>query len=176
VSLASIKKFYQNYNNGHIIYQGNKEVIKVINRQKPKRVFEFGCGTGKNLNIVTADYRCGIDLSVPAIEEGKKFYPDIHLILEDETFLPTIRDNYFDVAFTVSVLDHILSPTADIIVEELKRISENVYVVESNDLWQPLCFPHDYESMGFRKLDYTWTSPTTKAVYNMYHLKSETYS
>ncbi len=168
MSLESIKKFYESYNNGHIIYQGNKEVIKVINREKPRTVFEFGCGTGKNLNIVTAEYRCGIDISVPAIEEGKKFYPGIHLILEDETFLPTIRDKYFDVAFTVSVLDHILSPVCEQIVSELKRISKKLYVVESNDLWQPLCFPHDYQKMGFTKLDYEWISPSTKAKYFMY--------
>lgn len=169
ISLDTIKKFYKNYNNGHIIYQGNKDVIKIINRQKPKKVFEFGCGTGKNLNIVSADYRFGIDISVPAINEGKKFYPDIKLLLADETLLPKINDDFFDVSFTVSVLDHINSPTCEIIIEQLKRLSKKVYLVESNDKWQPLCFAHDYESMGFEKLDYTWISPSTKAVYNMFY-------
>jgi len=173
MSLESIKKFYETYNNGHIIYQGNKEVIKIINREKPRNVFEFGCGTGKNLNIVEAEYRCGIDISIPAIQEGKKFYPGIHLILEDETFLPAIGDKFFDVSFTVSVLDHILSPVCENIVQQLKRISRKVYVVESNDIWQSLCFPHSYESMGFEKLEYEWVSPNTKAVYNMYYINAE---
>ncbi len=170
MSLDTIKRFYTNYNNGHIIYEGNKEVIKRINRLKPAKVFEFGCGTGKNLNIVNAEYRMGIDLSIPAISEGKKFYPDIHLLLEDEKFLPIIGDKFFDISFTVSVFDHISSPHYEIIVEELKRISKNVFVVESNDIWQPLCFPHDYNAIGFKTLDYEWVSPATKAVYKMYKI------
>lgn len=168
LSLETIKKFYSTYNNGHIIYEGNKKIIGIINNTNPKTVFEFGCGTGKNLNMVNAEYRCGVDLSKPAIDEGFRFYPGIHLILEDERILPMLGDKFFDVSFTVSVLDHIVSPTCEQIVEQLKRISKKVFVVESNDYWQPLCFSHGYESMGFKITDYEWASPVTKAVYKMY--------
>lgn len=167
--MDSVKEFYKDYNNGHEIYSLNKHIINLINQEMPKSVFEFGCGTGKNLSLIQAGERVGVDLSSNAIMDGWRKYKDISLTISDEGILKSFKDNQFDISFTISVLDHIPSPEAEGIVSELKRISSKVYIVESNDVWHSFCFPHDYEDMGLTKLDYSWISPKTGGEYNIWH-------
>jgi len=160
------KQFYSNYNNGHVIYDGNKKIVEKVSGCKPLNVFEFGCGTGKNLNLVKAVNRWGIDLSKVAVEDGLKTYDGLDLWVGDESMLYFLREKIFDVSFTVSVLDHI--PEIFEIVEQLKRISIKVFILESTDRWHLHCYPHDYGSLGFKETGYTWKSPSVNALYRMY--------
>ena len=166
--MKSIKKFYKDYNNGHGIYELNTHMAYLIQSEMPDNILEFGCGTGKNLNLINSKGRSGIDISSKAIMSGWEKYKDISLIIGDEKLLKSFKDNLFDISFTISVINHIPSPEAENIIQELLRISKKVYLAESNDMWQNYCFPHKYEDMGFTKLNYLWISPKTGAEYNIY--------
>jgi len=161
---GSSKEFYQSYNNGHIIYGCCKELMRVIG--SVARVLEFGCGTGKNLNIVVADYRCGVDISAVALEDGRRYYEGIHYVLGSEEYLGMLADSDFDVSFTLSVLNHI--EVVGGIVEQLKRVSGRVYLMESQDKWHEFCWVHDYIGMGFVETGYEWRSPMSGALYKLY--------
>lgn len=160
------KEFYTNYNNGHVIYECNKRIIGLINGMNPYSVLEYGCGTGKNLNLIRAERRVGIDLSRPAIVDGIKSYEGIDFIYSDEAILSSFRNKQFDVSFTVSVLDHI--EDIDFILEQLKVVSGVIYALESKDKWQEYCYAHDYLDMGFKDMNYGWKSPATGADYRLY--------
>jgi len=160
------KEFYSGYNNGHVIYDCNKRIVGEINKLSPASVLEFGCGTGKNLNLIEAGVRVGIDLSKVAIEEGKIHYRGLELYVGDEEYLSIFRDKEFHVSFTVSVLNHI----KDIgeIVSELRRVSTTLFCMESQDVWHEYCYSHDYRSYGFHDIGYRWRSPFTGAVYRLW--------
>ena len=146
------------------MYEGNMEVVNRINKSNPVSVFEFGCGTGKNLHNIDAAQKVGVDLSRVAIDDGLKTYPDLVLRWSDESILPSFRNNHYDVSFTISVLDHIEHPGW--IIDQLKRISQKVYLFESNDTWHEFCYPHDYD--GFTATGYEWDSPLIEAKYKLY--------
>ena len=148
----SYKEFYSTYNNGHVIYEGNKKLIKEINSSNPKSVLEFGCGTGKNLNLIEAEHRFGLDISEPAILDGRKHYVGFEMAIGDEDIL---LDAPYDVSFTVSVLNHI--PKIDKIVDKLLSISDKVFCLESQEMWHKYCYIHDYSK--WFKSGWHWQSP-----------------
>jgi ubiquinone/menaquinone biosynthesis C-methylase UbiE len=143
-------------------------MINIVNALKPFSVLDFGCGTGKVLNMINAEWRVGIDLSKPAIKEGIRIYEDIEFFLGDESLLRKFGENCFDISYTISVLNHLPLPECQQIVKELKRISKRIYAIESLDIWSKMCFPHDYQAMDFIGCDYKWKSPATKALYKLY--------
>jgi ubiquinone/menaquinone biosynthesis C-methylase UbiE len=169
--IEEVKQFYSTFNNGHVLYDCNRELILRINSQGnplSKRVLDFGCGTGKMLNMIDASERIGIDISSVAINDGLKIYSGIEMIIGDESTLFNYSDQYFDFVYTVSVLDHIPSPEVYGIISNLKRISKELYLMESKDYWQKYCFAHDYENIGFIVDGYEWRSPFTNALYKLY--------
>lgn len=127
-------------------------------------MFEFGCGQGKNLKRIKpfVDVVHGIDVSVPAILIAKQFIPFAEV--GDENTLKYVGQ--YDVAFTCSVLDHI--PEIGGIIEELKRIAPAVILLETNSVQGRYYYPHDYESYGFTKLDYSWKSTGDGALYEIW--------
>jgi hypothetical protein len=95
-----------------------------------------------------------------AFTKGLRF-----LVLGDETHLRHLCN--FDVVFTVSVLDHIEDVGG--VINEFKRIAnKSIYLAETNDVPGQYYYPHDYESYGFKKLDFGWKSEADGAVYNIY--------
>ena len=170
--MDEVKKFYSTFNNGHVLYDCNREMVLTINDETVCKVLDFGCGTGKVLNMVDADERVGIDVSLIAVSEGYRVYEELQLIIGDEATLANYKDRYFDISYTISVLNHLPELGVFKVVNELKRVSKKIFIMESQDVWQTYCYPHDYEKMGFKKLDYTWISPASKALYEMYVLVS----
>jgi SAM-dependent methyltransferase len=154
--MSDPKAFYQTYRADDKLGPLNLEVIRLIKELKPTNVFEFGSGTGKNLKplhdegIVTF----GIDISPLNFLEAhfKNGLPFV--ALGTEAHLGHLRS--FDVAFTVSVLDHIIDVTK--IIQDLKNLAPVVFLAEpqiENHL--TYYYFHDYEKFGFKDLGFRWT-------------------
>lgn len=104
----------------------------------------------------------GLDVSLPNVFKAQAQSEGI--ALGDEKYLRHLCN--FDAVICVSVLDHI--PQVHAIVDELKRIANKVvYLIETNDVVDNFYYQHDYESMGFVKLD-DWLSDGDGALYNLY--------
>lgn len=129
---------------------------------KPIHALEFGCGSGKNLKLLEGVSTAGIDISFINIIKSVAKNDLTFAMFGDETHLRHLCN--FDVVFTVSVLDHI--ENVEGIIGEFKRIANKaVFLAETNNQPGPHYFPHDYENMGFEKIDYRWQSDGDGAIY-----------
>lgn len=161
------KQFYKNYiadNNTSPLTDKTIEVILDVN---PNHVFEFGCGSGKNLSILNklSIGTMGLDVSMMNVIRAYTIHEIPAVICTDESYLRNLVN--FDVVFTMSVLDHIEDVSN--IIEEFKRIcNKRVVLAETNDVPAQYYYPHDYESYGFTKLNWEWKSTADGALYNIW--------
>jgi len=89
-----------------------------------RSLLEFGCGTGRNLHFAKHDLpqiesANGIDINASLIEEGRKHYPDIKLLISSDglDLLDYTPSKSKDVVFTISVLDHL--PDRDLVLKAI---------------------------------------------------------
>ncbi len=147
------KAFYQNYRADDSMSELNYKLIDLISKESPQSIFEFGCGSGKNLQWFPKVVTCGLDVSPQNIIVSHYRNKLPFVILGDESNLGHLSN--FDVAFTCSVLDHIEYITP--IISELKRMARIIFVAEAD--WHApdrYYWSHDYGSFGFEKLDFSW--------------------
>lgn len=158
------KAYYRNYLADNNISELSIFISELIELENPQSVFEFGCGTGKNLKLLDPIVTCGLDISPQNITVAHYKNERNFVIIGDESHLGHLDG--FDVAFTCSVLDHIEYITE--IIKELKRIGKTVFLAEA-DRHDPDTYywSHDYESFGFEKLDYGWVGEDG-ATYNIW--------
>ncbi len=128
------------------------ELIKEIRGMRPRLVFEFGCGAGENLNILSM-----ADIGVQGIEINQDEVDEAHrnglscVFQGDECSLRNYYPNTFDISFTIGVLDHI--PDIQQVVNDLRMLTKRwIYCLETNDIPYKHYYPHDYEALGFYKL------------------------
>lgn len=188
-STTTAKEYFSGYLADDTIRPLNHELIAEVLYTEhsgsllyyPTSVFEFGCGQGKNLELIRVHRPAGgvkvsgIDLSKRAVDEAhskQRYYVD----LGDEHTLETMRTNSCSVAFTCSVLDHIDSEkVAQRIVKNLKRIARDAVVLLETDRHSPgtYYYYHDYKRMGFTDLKWQYySSPSLEggdgSIYYMY--------
>lgn len=164
--MSDSKEFYRNYLADNETSRLSTRLIIEINALNPNHVLEFGCGTGKHGNFI-GNY-CGIDLSLQNVIHAMVRNNCPMVIKGDETNLRHLCN--FDVVFTCSVLDHIEEVEA--IIGEFVRISNKaIFLAETNDVPDRFYYPHDYESMGFQKLEFKWKSPSDGAIYHIWKLE-----
>jgi len=105
-------------------------VVEAIASMKPSSVLEFGCNAGRNLDLlrkIHPDARyVGVDVNPLSVERGRKRY-GLDLLVSDEAWLRSQSTDSFDVAFTVSVIDHIPYPEEPL--RHLLRISRHNLVL-----------------------------------------------
>lgn len=166
------KAFYKKYVADGNVYPLNLELANTIMSFSPSSVFEFGCGVGKNLELLRKkglQLGFGIDISAEAVKKAKE--KGVNAVQGDENYLPKVQP--CDVAFTCSVLDHV--ENIDKIMEQLKRIGlKAVVLMETNDTPAKFYYPHNYESYGFIKTGYAYQSKLPEgdgALYHLYVLK-----
>lgn len=159
------KEYFSNYLADDVVRPLNQQLVKELLKGNPTSIFEFGCGQGKNLDLITKSaYRApkvsGIDLSRKAVDsahkKGRKYVE-----LGDEHVLESKRANSCSVAFTCSVLDHIETDwIAEKIVKDLQRIARDSVVLLETDRHSPgyYYYFHDYEMWGFKKLKWEYYS------------------
>lgn len=131
-----------------------QDMMRRIIAHLPDKVFEFGCGRGETLSIIR---QMGIDVYGMEINKSEVRFAIENLnheniITGDETKLAMYSPNQFDVSFTIGVLDHLEENNAKLAVSELQRISQWLYVCETNDVPAEHYYPHDYLAMGFSKI------------------------
>lgn len=159
-----MKEFYRTWSGCLVdqIWPLNEKLAEVIKGYNPKSVLEFGCSVAKHAKLLPGIDYFGIDVNPQAVRIARFAG---HTVLEgDEYSLGEANHwaNRFDVAFTCSVLNHM--PEIDYAVKHLKRIATKAVVIAETrdvpddeiDKWR--YFPHDYEALGFKKLDYVWES------------------
>lgn len=158
------KEFYRNYQADNVLDALDGELIREVIELCPASVFEFGCGSGKNLKLIKTiqpeTETCGLDISIVNVIQSHLNGVD-SVIRGDERHMPIRK---FDVSYTCSVLDHIEDVTQ--IIANLKSISTKaVFLAETNSLETDFYYKHDYESFGFEKIDFEFVSDSDGAVY-----------
>jgi SAM-dependent methyltransferase len=129
-------------------------------------ILEVGCGAGRNLaylydhgytNLV------GIEINPHAIALLRQTYPQLKDVTihegPAEEVLPTLADDQFKVAFTMSTLQHI-HPDSVAVFDHLTRVAARLLVIEGAPRRTRRQYPHDYDeiftSRGMVKLS-TWS-------------------
>lgn len=110
-------------------------ILQFIKLSFAKKILEFGCGSGRNLNQLNDFFEKqtveenfyllrGIDINQHLIEYGKtNFSKNLELIIGDENSIKKEKNNFYDLIFTVSVLDHLPDPSLTIqeLIKKTKR-------------------------------------------------------
>lgn len=116
------------------------EIAREIIAHEPTSVFEFGCASGRNLSVLRSEalvagydgvLLTGLDMNPKSLAAGRGQHTGIQFIEGDEKVLPAMGAGSFDIAFTVSVLDHIPDPEWRAVYDHLVRIARQaVYILE----------------------------------------------
>jgi SAM-dependent methyltransferase len=112
-----VRGFYVNSTVQPFRYENGPEpyallVAETVASFAPSSVLEFGCGSGRNLAVLrdlTPARLVGVDLNPTAIAWGGENF-GLDLRVGDEAWLPAQGADAFDIAYTVSVIDHIPQP------------------------------------------------------------------
>ncbi len=98
--------------------------------EEPRTIFEFGCNVGRHMAVMRERFPeatvTGMDIHLPAVHEARAH--GLPVLLGDELSLSLYGDRVFDVAYTVSVIDHLPSPMQALV--ELDRIAQVLMLVE----------------------------------------------
>ena len=131
-------------------------LISEIMNYNPLVVLDFGAGSGKHSNCLqeVGIETIAIDVSMMNVVRAYSKYDLPTVVCSDERVLKFIKD--VDLTFTCSVLDHI--EDIGIIIDEFKRISKTVILAETQDTPGEFYYSHDYESYGFKKINYNYKS------------------
>lgn len=173
------KEYYRTYQADDEITELNHRICTEIMSYNPVHVFEFGCGSGKNLKLlekIQTNYSrsnlitCGLDISTMNVLTARISNKLNFLIHGDETHLRNLVN--FDVVFTCSVLDHIQKPFK--VIEELKRICNKALIIaETSNVRKEYYYPHSYEDFGFEPTGYSWMSNYDGGLYHIWKWEKE---
>jgi SAM-dependent methyltransferase len=134
------------------------EIYAIVERVRPRRVLELGCGGGRNARYFShAERYAGLDISMRLLERGRDRQEanGIGLVCGDATRLPFTSDA-FDLVFAVSTLQHVPPDRIAAAVDDIIRVSRrHVCLIEftaelpEGGAWfaQPHMFRHDYASL-----------------------------
>jgi SAM-dependent methyltransferase len=111
------------------------DALEPVERASLRRILEFGCDSGGNLQYfmdrLPRVSAVGIDLRDSARALEHQYAGRYAGIVGDETSLARLADREFDLAFTVSVLDHLPDElVVDQVIDGLIRTSRRVLLLE----------------------------------------------
>lgn len=114
-SVDDNKTFWDNISNlytEHFISPPSMEFINKVENvlNTNDSIFEYGCSSGMNLyHLKSKGFNdiSGVDISVVAINAGKKRYGDINISVDDYTKDVNVDSNLYDVIFSRATLQHI---------------------------------------------------------------------
>lgn len=116
-------------------------------------ILEVGCGAGRNLAyLYDHGYPnlTGIEINPHAIALLRQTYPQLKDITihegPAEEVLPTLADDQFEVAFTMSTLQHI-HPDSVEVFDDLTRVARQILVIEGAPEEDARQYPHDYDKI-----------------------------
>jgi ubiquinone/menaquinone biosynthesis C-methylase UbiE len=94
---------------------------------EPASLLEIGVGSGKNLSLLAAPVRFGVDTSLDMLEFTRARFRDVGLVAGDAMRLP-MKDGSFDMSVFCYVLRGLRSPVEA--VKEALRVSSRVVIVD----------------------------------------------
>jgi SAM-dependent methyltransferase len=94
-------------------------------------VLDAGCGKNSHISLVTK--RChfnlvGLDIFRPDLERARRNNAYDDTLVGDVTYLP-FKDNCFDIAAAIHVVEHLEKPNGDKMLCELERVSKWLVLV-----------------------------------------------
>ena len=110
-------------------------IVERLPMAKDARILEIGCNAGRNLDALRlAGYEklWGIEISENAIEAMKTYYPELSpclVVAPVEEKIHEIPDDYFELVFTMAVLQHI-HPSSEWVFAEMARITRFIITIE----------------------------------------------
>lgn len=142
----------------------SRGLLALLERTVPKdwKILEVGCGVGRNLAFLyDHGYRNleGIEINPHAVATLRQTYPQLADITihegSAEDVLPTLGDDQYNLAFTMSVLQHVHPDSTDVF-DHLARVAGQLYVIEGPGRRTRYQYPHNYDdiftSRGMTKL------------------------
>lgn len=115
------------------------DLVKKNVSNNPKRILEYGCGTGRNIAYFREHFPdaeiFGVDLSAESIEIASRENPSARFFVLDDIFLNTNAS--FDLIFVAGVFHHIapgLRGEAMANINQLLAIKGEVLVFEHNPI------------------------------------------
>jgi len=146
-----------------------KEIVR--NQLDGGRILEFGCGRGENLEVLKS---LGYDIVGIEIneEECKHAIKKVGFVIcGDESKMTTFPENYFDISFTIGVMDHLNFDDFMRAYSYIKTITKNiVFCLETNNEAGPYYYPHSYDVLGFRKVIEFHNNDGDKSLYTLWRL------
>ena len=98
----------------------------IITRLRPTRVLEFGCNVGGNLRWIAPHLDpgglYGVDVNRKALAAVRGIVPDVNAIESPIREVP-LRDDWFDLVFTMGVLIHQPEESLPAVMAEMARCS-----------------------------------------------------
>ena len=107
----------------------NELLYSYVNKIKPKKILDVGCGEGFTLKYLTKKGKFslhGIDSSKEAIRLARKIAPKSRLRVGDVTKLP-FKGNSFDIVLLLEILEHLENPKK--IIKEVKRLAKKAVII-----------------------------------------------
>jgi len=132
-------------------------LISIIDRYAnvDAKILEVGCNVGRNLDYLhRAGFTklSGIEINQQAIELFRLTFPrtirDTSIYnLPVEKAIKDLKDEQFDIVFTMAVLQHI-HPSSEWVFKEIARITKSyLLTIEDEQATTWLCFPRNYKDV-----------------------------
>lgn len=122
---------------------------------KEDKIFELGCNIGRNLNhLYSNGYKNleSLEINSGALAELRKAFPEMAANTKltnaaAEEFMPTLKDNSFDVIYTMAVLLHI-HPESEWIFEHMVRATNKyLIIIEAEASVEYKLYARDYKAI-----------------------------
>jgi SAM-dependent methyltransferase len=130
-------------------------LLAMFDRVVPReaKLLEVGCGVGRNLAYLHDKGYAnleGIEINPHAIALLRKSYPQLKDVTihegAAEDVLPKLADDQYNVAFTMSTLQHI-HPDSVEVFDNLVRVAGEIFVIEGLARTTHRQHPHDYDAL-----------------------------
>ncbi len=130
---------------------------RASNRKAP--ILDLGCNCGRHLNALFQgefDNLYGVDINQFALDQGKKYFPELFdkakfTCQSFEDYLPTVKDNFFEIVFTHgTTIEEVSSQFS--LAKQLARITKHYLVLANIDVSGgafPRFWVYEFERAGF---------------------------
>jgi ubiquinone/menaquinone biosynthesis C-methylase UbiE len=136
----------------------NRVRRKVLSSVRSASLLEIGIGSGKNMEILVAPVRVGVDTSLDMLMYTRRRFRDVGLVAGDAMCLP-IKDGSFEVSVFCYVLRGLANPAAA--VREALRVSSRVVILDYDRpafiprfIWHGLIYRVGGAIYGSRDVDF----------------------
>lgn len=114
-------------------------IVNLIKReiQDNWKVLDAGCGRPGNFEKIQKNiYKVGIDHYKPYLDQRKKLETHNKLVLGDVRSLP-FKDNFFDCAVSIEVLEHLNKKDGLKMIKELERVARKKIILTTPNGFLP---------------------------------------